>query len=239
MTDIHHESIVTQEIPISKMAQATVCVFCGSSPGKSPVHIAAAKSLAIYFHENEINLVYGGGTTGLMGEVARTLVSLSGPSSVQGIIPAPLMQQEQRTDETIKTTYEGREIEVPDEKIYGRTMIVKDMHSRKQEMAKRVISGGPGSGFIALSGGYGTVEELMEVITWNQVGIHDKPVVVFNVEGYYDGLMGWIRGSVDAGFVRSCQANIAMEANTAEECGQALKNYLISDGRLDLEWASN
>ena len=145
------------------------------------------------------------------------------------------MQQEQRTNETTKTTYEGREIQIPNEKIYGKTMIVKDMHSRKQEMAKRVITGGPGSGFIALSGGYGTLEELMEAITWNQLGIHDKPVVVFNVEGYYDGLMGWIRGSVDAGFVSPGQAGIVIEAKTAEKCGIALRDYLVSEGRLELE----
>ncbi|KFX95775.1 hypothetical protein V490_03676, partial [Pseudogymnoascus sp. VKM F-3557] len=78
------------------MAKPTVCVFCGASPGKSPAHLAAARALATYFHENGISLVYGGGTTGLMGELARTLVSLSGPSAVEGIIPAPLMAQEQR-----------------------------------------------------------------------------------------------------------------------------------------------
>ncbi|KAL2066182.1 hypothetical protein VTL71DRAFT_2253 [Oculimacula yallundae] len=220
------------------MAQATVCVFCGSSPGTSPAYMAAAKALATYFHENGISLVYGGGTNGLMGEVARTLVALSGPSSVQGIIPAPLMQQEQRTNDTTQITYEGREVSVPNENIYGKTMIVKDMHSRKQEMAKRVIEGGPGSGFIALPGGYGTMEELMEVITWNQLGIHEKPVVVFNVEGYYTGLMGLIRGAVESGFVSAGQADIAIEVKTAEECGLALKNYLVSDGRLDLGWTS-
>lgn len=78
---------------------------------------------------------------------------------------APLMQQEQRTNETTTTTYEGREIAVPDENVYGKTMIVKDMHTRKQEMAKRFKEGGPGSGFVALSGGYGTPEELMEMTT--------------------------------------------------------------------------
>ncbi|CZT42361.1 related to Rossmann fold nucleotide-binding protein [Rhynchosporium secalis] len=221
------------------MAQAIVCVFCGSSPGKSPAFMEAAKALGVYFHENKINLVYGGGTTGLMGEVARTLVALSGPESVQGIIPAPLMQQEQRTNEITKATYEGREYSIPDENIYGRTMIVKDMHSRKQEMAKRVIEGGPGSGFVALPGGYGTWEELMEVVTWNQLGIHDKPVVILNVEGYYSGLLTQMRSGVEAGFVSAGQADIAIEAKTAEECGLALKNYLISDGRLNLEWTSN
>ncbi|PVH82819.1 hypothetical protein DL98DRAFT_559082 [Cadophora sp. DSE1049] len=208
------------------MAQATVCVFCGSSPGKSPAHLAAPKALAIYFYEHKINLAYGGGTTGFMGEVARTLVSLSGPSSVQGIIlVAP---------DATGATYNRKH-----ENVYGKTMIVKDMHRRKQEMAKRVKEGGPGSGFVALSGGYGTLEEPMEMITWNQLGIHDKPVVVFNVDGYYDGILTWIIGAVEAGFVNGSQVNIASEAKTAEECGLALKNYLVSDGRLNLSWTSN
>lgn len=78
----------------------------------------------------------------------------------------------------------------------------------------------------------------MEMVTWNQLGIHDRPVVVFNVEGYYDGLLAWIRGAVEAGFVSAGQANIAVEAKSAKECGVALKNYLISSGRLDLHWTS-
>ncbi|KAH8652744.1 hypothetical protein BGZ60DRAFT_461306 [Tricladium varicosporioides] len=217
----------------------TVCVFCGSSPGKSPEHMAAAKALATYFHTNNINLVYGGGTTGLMGELARVLVSLSGPSSVQGIIPAPLMTQEQRTNETVKVIHEGREYLIPDEKIYGETVIVPDMHTRKQEMAKRVIEGGKGSGFIAMSGGYGTMEELMEIVTWNQLGIHDKPVVVFNIAGYYDGLIAWINGAVHAGFVGERQGGILVEAKSAEECGVALNNYKVSDARLNLNWSAN
>ncbi|KAH6663810.1 hypothetical protein B0J14DRAFT_552440 [Halenospora varia] len=217
----------------------TVCVFCGSSPGKSPEHMTATKALATYFHTNNINLVYGGGTTGLMGELARVLVSLSGLSLVQGIIPAPLMTQEQRTNETVKITHDGREYLIPDEKIYGKTMIVPDMHTRKQEMAKRVIEGGKGSGFIAMSGGYGTMEELMEVVTWNQLGIHDKPVVVFNIAGYYDGLMAWINGAVNAGFVRERQGGILVEAKCAEECGVALNDYKVSDARLNLNWTAN
>ncbi|OBT57691.1 hypothetical protein VE04_02402 [Pseudogymnoascus sp. 24MN13] len=187
------------------MAKPTVCL--------------AARALAPYFHEHGINLVYGGGTTGLMGELARTLVSLSGPSAVEGIIPAPLMAQEQRAAETVTIMHEGRQIAVPDEAIYGTTTVVPDMHSRKREMARRV--------------------ELMEVVTWNQVGIHDRPVVVFNVEGYYDGVLAWIRDAVEAGFVREGQKDILVEARTAEECGTRLREYAVSDGRLDLKWGAH
>src|ERR1700734_3539626 len=76
----------------STSLQTTICVFCGASPGKSPTYMAAAKSLAEVFHKHNIKLVYGGGTVGLMGQVARTLVALSGPDSVHGIIPAPLVK---------------------------------------------------------------------------------------------------------------------------------------------------
>jgi uncharacterized protein (TIGR00730 family) len=146
------------------------------------------------------------------------------------------MAQEQRAAETVPMTYEGREIAVPDAAIYGATTVVADMHSRKREMARRVVEGGDGSGFVALPGGYGTLEELMEVITWNQVGIHERPVVVFNVEGYYDGVLAWIRDAVQAGFVRERQKDILVEAKTAEEVGTWLREYAVSDGRLNLQW---
>jgi len=121
-----------------------------------------------------------------MGEVAKTLVSLSGPDSVHGIIPEPLVKYE-RTD-IEPTTPNNAFSRGPDGKLlpvyekYGRTTVVQDMHTRKQLMAQEVLAGGPGSGFIALSGGYGTLEELMEVVTWNQLGIHNRGVIVYNVE---------------------------------------------------------
>ena len=93
-----------------------------------------------------------------MGEVARTLVSLSGPDSVHGVIPSALMEYEQAGHGG-----QTKPAKVIDEKLYGRTTVVKDMHTRKQLMAREVIEGGPGSGFVALSGGYGTLEELMEI----------------------------------------------------------------------------
>lgn len=207
-----------------------ICVFCGSSPGKSPAHMAAARQLAQVMAQNNISLVYGGGTVGLMGEVARTLVSLSGPDSVHGIIPAPLVRYEQGPESKVEA--KG----LPQEEIYGRTTVVKDMHTRKQMMAREVMAGAPGSGFVALPGGYGTLEELMEVVTWNQLGIHGCGVVVLNVEGYYDGLLGWVDGSVAAGFVQENNAHIIKEAQSGEEAIAALKDYRNSEGRFKLSW---
>ena len=166
-----------------------------------------------------------------MGEVAKTLVSLSGPESVHGIIPEALLKYERS----------GRENNTPNEKvidenIYGRTTVVKDMHSRKQLMAREVMESGAGGGFVALSGGYGTLEELMEVVTWNQLGIHARGIVVYNVEGYWDGLLQWVNKSVEQGFVGKANANIMVEAKTSEEVVTRLRDYTNAEGRFNLNW---
>lgn len=195
---------------------------CGTCPGTSKAHLEGARSLAHEFHKNNIHLVYGGGTgPGMMGEIARTLVALSGPDAVHGVIPEPLIDREQ---------------EGIDEDIYGRITVVPDMHTRKQLMAKKVIEGGPGSGFVALSGGYGTLEELFEVITWNQLGIHDKAIVLFNIEGYYDGLISWVQTAVSSGFIAPGNAGILVEALEAEEVITQLKEYRVAEGRFNLDW---
>lgn len=110
------------------------------------------------------------------------------------------------------------------------------MHERKSLMADRVKAGGPGSGFIALSGGFGTMEELLEMTTWNQLGIHNKPVIAFNVEGYYDGLFQWIKSAVNAGYISKENQGILVEAKTAAECLELLKSYKLSKERLNLDW---
>jgi uncharacterized protein (TIGR00730 family) len=191
------------------------------------VHLEAARALAEALHKNNISLVYGGGTVGLMGELARTLVSLSGPDSVHGIIPAPLVKHEQRltaSDNPIN------------EHLYGRTTVVPDMHTRKRLMAQEVIEGGPGGGFVALSGGYGTLEELMEVTTWNQLGIHGMPVVLFNVDGYWDGLVQWILKAVTSGFVSADNAGIIVKASDADGVLNCLREYKKAEGRFKLQW---
>ncbi|KAL6708261.1 hypothetical protein ACN47E_003185 [Coniothyrium glycines] len=210
--------------------QPVVCVFCGASPGTSPVHMAAARALAAALHASGTKLVYGGGTVGLMGEVARTLVSLSGPASVHGIMPSALASLEQNHDPANPA---GHGI---DGAVYGRTTLVKDMHTRKQMMAREVIEGGPGGGFVALSGGYGTFEELMEVTTWNQLGIHSMPVVVFNVDGYWTGLIEWVKNAVSSGFIAPTNAGILVEALSADEVMQHLKEYENAPGRFNLTW---
>ncbi len=103
-------------------------------------------------------------------------------------------------------------------------------------MAKEVVEGGPGSGFVALSGGYGTLEELMENVTWNQLGIHERAIVVYNVAGFWDGLLQWVKTAVEAGFVQPGNAGIMVEGRTAEEVVQQLGEYRIAEGRFKLRW---
>ncbi|KAI0016993.1 hypothetical protein F4780DRAFT_796933 [Xylariomycetidae sp. FL0641] len=214
-----------------------ICVYCGSSPGTNPEHMKAAQELGTLMAKNNISLVYGGGTVGLMGEVAKTIVALSGPDAVHGIIPEALVKWER--DDTYSGVKDASGYHVPEETVYGRTTVVKDMHTRKQMMAQEVLRGGPGSGFIALSGGYGTMEELMETATWNQLGIHDKGVCVLNINGFYDGLLAWIKKSVEEGFVRAANADILVTANDAEGAIKALRDYRVSDARYGLKWEND
>jgi len=165
-----------------------------------------------------------------MGELAKELVRLSGTQAVHGIIPEALLRFER--------DYEpGQNVsKTIDETQFGRTTVVADMHARKHMMAQEVINGGSGSGFVALSGGYGTLEELMEVVTWNQLGIHARGVVVFNVEGYWDGLLQWVRKAVDSAFIAENNAGIMVEAKTAEDVVDKLMNYQNAEGRFNLDW---
>jgi uncharacterized protein (TIGR00730 family) len=168
-----------------------------------------------------------------MGELAKTLVSLAGPDSVHGIIPEALVKYERDPNYT-SATVNG--MAVPAEKMYGKTTVVPDMHTRKHMMAQEVLQGGPGSGFIALSGGYGTIEEMLETCTWNQLGIHNKGICVLNIGGFYDGILDWIRKSIDEGFIRGGQGDILVEARDAEGAVKALREYKVSQSVLKLSW---
>jgi uncharacterized protein (TIGR00730 family) len=175
-----------------------------------------------------------------MGEVAKTLVSLSGSDAVHGIIPEALVRYE-RDPHYTSTQVNGNgnaNLAVPEEKVFGRTTVVKDMHTRKQMMAQEVLAGAPGSGFIALSGGYGTMEELLETATWNQLGIHNKGICVLNINGFYDGILDWIKKAVTEGFINGGNANIIAEAKTADDAITALRDYKVSSAQMKLSWGN-
>ncbi|KAL8543442.1 hypothetical protein ACS0TY_004107 [Phlomoides rotata] len=178
----------------------SVCVFCGSSSGNRDCYREAALELGDELVAKRLDLVYGGGSIGLMGLVAEAVHS--GGGHVLGIIPRALIGKE-KTGETI-----------------GELKIVADMHQRKAEMSRHSDC------FIALPGGYGTLEELLEVITWAQLGIHDKPVGLLNVDGFYNYLLTFIDKAVDDGFIKPCQRNIFVSAPNAKELVQKLEEYV-------------
>ncbi|EOY15205.1 hypothetical protein QUC31_000425 [Theobroma cacao] len=182
-----------------------VCVFCGSSTGKRNCYREAALELGKELVSRRLDLVYGGGSVGLMGLVSQEVHR--GGGHVLGIIPKTLMRKE-ITGETV-----------------GEVKPVADMHQRKAEMARHSDC------FIALPGGYGTLEELLEVITWAQLGIHDKPVGLINVDGYYNSLLTFLDKAVDDGFIRPSQRSIVVSAPTARELVQKLEEYVpLHDG---------
>ncbi len=154
-----------------------VCVYCGSSSGANPVHRDAAVRLGTLLATQSIGLVYGGGNVGLMGILADAALRAGG--EVIGVIPAALMDKE-----------------------LGHTGVTKlhvtaSMHERKQLMADL------SDGFISLPGGIGTLEELFETFTWLQLGFHDKPVGLLNVDGFYDHLLTFLRHVAGEKFLRA------------------------------------
>lgn len=213
------------------------------------MHLEAARILAHEFHKHNIQLVYGGGTTGLMGEIARTLVSLSGPQAVQGVIPRALVQVSTKNSgngDQAAVSGGGKAAErvvsdsvdeagIPESE-YGMTTVVADMHTRKRIMATKVLEGGPGSGFVSLAGGFGTIEEVMEMTTWNQLGIHRVGVVLLNINGYWDGLLAWVRNAVKEGFISEENGAILAEAGDPTQVWPRLLEYQVSSGRMRLNW---
>ncbi|KAI0520257.1 hypothetical protein KFK09_007728 [Dendrobium nobile] len=176
-----------------------ICVFCGSSPGKKPSYQLAAVQLGHELVERNIDLVYGGGSIGLMGLVSQAV--FNGGRHVLGVIPKTLMPRE-ITGETI-----------------GEVRAVSGMHQRKAEMARHADA------FIALPGGYGTLEELLEAITWAQLGIHNKPVGLLNIDGYYNCLLSFIDKAVEEGFIDPAARNIIISAQTSHELLSKLEEY--------------
>lgn len=164
-----------------------LCVYCGSSAGRDPVHAMAARALGRQMAERGIRLVYGGGHVGLMGIIADAVLEAGG--QVIGVIPEALMDSE-----------------VGHERL-TRLLVVKDMHERKAQMAEQA------DGFIALPGGIGTLEELFEVWTWLQLGYHEKPVGLLNVQGFYDQLLGFLDTQRHAGFLRDEHRSLLISDN--------------------------
>jgi uncharacterized protein (TIGR00730 family) len=154
----------------------TVCVFCGSNSGKGSAYLLAAQKLAKELATKNLSLVYGGGNIGIMGELANTALNYN--VKVTGVIPQTLVDREAALHEV------------------SELIIVDTMHERKAKMSEL------SDGFIAMSGGIGTLEELFEVWTWKQLGIHSKPIGLLNIDGYFDKLVDFLNESVEKEFMK-------------------------------------
>ncbi len=153
-----------------------LCVYCGSSSGGRPAYVTATVDLADALTDRGVELVYGGAAKGLMGILADRVLERGG--QVHGVIPQQLVDKE--------VAHQG----------LSKLHVVGSMHERKMLMA--ALS----DGFIALPGGFGTLEEIIEIVTWGQLRFHDKPCGLLNVDGYFDGLLGFLDHAAAEGFVR-------------------------------------
>ena len=176
-----------------------VCVFCGSSPGRGPVYMRAAEDLGSEIARRGMTLVYGGASVGLMGMVARTVLDAGG--RVIGVIPESLKDQEIVQDGLLEM------------------YIVSSMHERKAKMVEL------SDAFIALPGGFGTLEEFFEVITWAQLGIHVKPCGLLNISGYYDKLLSFLDDAVEEGFIYGLHRDVILTANNPSELIEKMQSY--------------
>jgi len=154
----------------------SICVYCGSGSGRAPAYARAARAFGRILAQSRIGLVYGGGSLGLMGEIARSVLHHGG--HVTGIIPGFLSEREHML-------LEAQEL-----------VVVDDMHQRKQLMFAK------SDAFVALPGGLGTLEEFVEQLTWSQLGQHAKPIVLLNVEGFWDPLLMLFDRMGGQGFIR-------------------------------------
>lgn len=190
-----------------KPSPLSICVYCGSRHGSQPAYTAAARALGAAIGSRGWQLVYGGGKVGLMGEVAdATLVS---GGRVVGIIPESLQK--------LEVGHTGLD----------ELHVVPTMHVRKQMMAERADL------FIALPGGIGTLEELYEVWTWRQLGYHDQPIGLLNTEGYYDGLLSFMRTTVSEGFLSRSQLETVQVGTDPEALLLALAAQIPLSGAKD------
>ncbi len=176
-----------------------VCVFCGSSPGARPEYLAAAKTLGSLLAAEGIGLVYGGAQVGLMGAVADAALARGG--EVIGVIPKHLVSKE--------VAHHG----LPD------LRVVSSMHERKSLMAEL------SDGFIALPGGFGTFEEFCEVLTWSQLGLHQKATGLINVSGYYDPLLALFDAGLREQFIRPQHRSLVLSATDPQSLLTLMRNY--------------
>jgi hypothetical protein len=176
-----------------------ICVYCGSNSGARPLYAAAARELADVLVRHDLELVYGGADKGLMGIIADTVLAHGG--KVHGVIPKLLYEKE--------IAHQG----------LTELHVVSSMHERKSMMA--ALS----DGFIAMPGGFGTLEEIIEIVTWGQLRFHDKPCGLFNVDGYFDHLAAYLDHANAEGFLRSANRQMLLCDRSATGLIQKFERY--------------
>lgn len=185
----------------------SVCVYLASSTGTNEAIVTATRELGDLLAGRGIRLVYGGGAVGLMGIIADTVLEAGG--NVTGIIPVSLFPKE--------VAHQG----------CTELIAVDSMHERKRLMFER------SDAFIALPGGFGTLEEVAEVTTWAQIGMHSKPVGVLNIDGYWDGLLSFLDRAVDDQLLKKQNNALLLRADTPAAMLDALENY---SGTAEPKW---
>lgn len=177
-----------------------ICVYCGSRTGHNPAYESLAKELAIKLVASQIDLVYGGGQVGLMGTVSRTVMEKGG--QVFGVIPEGLFGQEAADTGVTELR------------------VVQSMHERKALMEEL------SDAFIAIPGGWGTLDEFFEILTWAQIGIHQKPIYLLNYHGFFEGLIGQTQHMVQEGFVDSRNLELLTVVTSVDEAIEKIKERI-------------
>ena len=183
-----------EKIPIR-----SICVYCGSQPGRNTEYMEAGRALGRSIAEHGLRLVYGGGTRGIMGAVASGVMSSGG--RVTGIIPEFLMDKEASKHSLSALT---------------EVIVTQDMHERKHKMFEQ------SDAFVTLPGGIGTLEEIVEIMTWGQLGRHRKPMVFANVNGFWDPMMDLLKHMTDEGFIHTAHLVRPMVIDKVEDIVPAI-----------------
>jgi len=188
----------------------SICVYCGSRPGSEPAFADSARQVGLWIAQNKGQLVYGGGHNGLMGTMADACLQAGG--RVIGVIPKALVEKE--------WAHTG----------CSELHVVENMHERKRLMAEHADA------FLAMPGGIGTFEEFFEAWTWRQLGYHDKPVGLLNINGYYDSLLAFLSTAVRQGFMNAGQMQLISSGTHAELLLKSLVTEAgLAPGKLKLD----
>lgn len=185
----------------------SIAVYCGSSKGFNEVYSKTAEDAGIFFAKNDIGLVYGAGSVGLMGKIANSVLENSG--KVFGVIPQFLMD--------LEVGHKG----------LTELYITATMHERKMKMAEIA------DGIIALPGGFGTFDELFEMLTWSQLGLHEMPIGILNINGFFDPFLAMVQKMVDEGFLKKENQDLIIADDKIENLIEKMKS---NERPMALKW---